>query len=218
MGRAIAERAEEVLELGTVSFYFRPRVEELLSDELNDVRRLYIVMTPEDSPFERLIAVGRKRIPRSHERERFWGFVDLVLTPNDMQMALGPQVYGTKTRGVRHLPAAQQFAHGTYDLAVQGEHTHFRWQLDEFDGSNPVATAVDLEHEADFILTVANPDPAAWGIDELPDLQSDLFDVLEVHVDVRTPFPPDLQRRFRDRRFAQVDATGWLEHPGAELV
>ena len=67
-------------------------------------------------------------------------------------------------------------------------------------------------------LAIANPDPALWGLPEPPDLQSQLFDEVELHVPVPTPFPLALQRRFRNRKYAQLDTIEWLDHPGAELV
>ena len=119
----MAARAREVaavetrrLEQGSIAFFYRPRVETQHADELDDVQRVLLLLSPEGSPFERLIAVGRKRMPRSAQRDRFWGFVDLVLTPYDMHAALGAQVYCTRTRGLRHLPAARAFADGTYEL------------------------------------------------------------------------------------------------------
>ena len=98
-----AEAAESILEQGSATFFYRPRVEEQHADELDDVQRLIIVFAPQSGTFERAISIGRKRLPRSARRDRFWGFVDLVLTPYDMNAALGAKVYGTKTRGLRHL-------------------------------------------------------------------------------------------------------------------
>jgi hypothetical protein len=215
---AVAEAPETRLEHGSIGFLYRPRVEQQHADELDDVQRLLLLLSPHGHPFERLIAIGRKRIARSRRHERFWGFVDLVLTPYDMNAALGAQVYGTKTRGLRHLPAAETFAHGTYELAWHGAHAHLRWAVDHFDAANPVAAELDLERDADYIVTVANPDPALWGLAEIPDLQASLFDDLELHVTIPTPFPPSLQARFHDRKYAQVDRSEWLDHPGAELV
>lgn len=215
---ALAEEAVQTIEQGSVTFLYRPRVEEQHADELNDVQRLLILLSSEGGAFERVIAVGRKRLPSSSRRDRFWGFVDLVLTPYDMNAALGAQVYGTKTRGLRHLPAAKPFASGTYDIATHREHAHLRWQVDPIASDDPIALEYDLESEADYIVTVANPDPTAWGLLQPPDLQSQLFDDLELHVTIPTPFPAALQQRFRNRRFAQLDSTDWLDHPGAELV
>ena len=219
MARAVhAEAAETVLEEGAATFLYRPRVEEQHPDELGDVQRLLILLSPADSAFERLIAIGRKRLARSKRHERFWGFVDLVLTPYDMNAALGTQVYGTKTRGLRHLPAARQFAEGVYELAWHGQHAHLRWHIGRYETTDPVANEINLERSADYIVTVANPDPALWGFAEMPNLQSELFDDLELHVTIPTPFPPALQARFRDRKYAQLDTPAWLDHPGAELV
>jgi hypothetical protein len=218
MAQATArEAAEAVLEQGSVTFFYRPRVEEHHPDDLDDVQRLILVLSPDGGLFERAISIGRKRVPRSARRDRFWGFVDLVLTPYDMNAALGAQVYGTKTRGLRHLPAAQQFATGTYELSWHGGHAHLRWRIEDRK-PDPVAADVDLERHADYIVTVMNPDPEVWGLIEPPDLQSQLFDDLELHVTIPTPFPPALQEQFRNRKYAQIDSSEWLDHPGAELV
>jgi hypothetical protein len=218
MARTAAVEAARTIEQGSVTFYYRPRVEEQHPDELSDVQRLVIVLSPEGAAYERAVAVGRKRLPRSSSRDRFWGFVDLVLTHYDMHAALGAQVYGTKTRGLRHLPAARAFARGTYDLTTHDDHAHVRWHVDALVDDDPVAADVELETDADYIVTVANPDPAAWELEETPPLQATLFDDLELHVMIPSPFPPSLQQRFRGRRFLQVDGSEWLDHPGAELV
>lgn len=218
MARIAVVEAARTLEQGAVRFLYRPRVEEQHADELGDVQRLLIVLTPHGAAFERAIAVGRKRLPRSSRHDRFWGFVDLVLTHYDMHAALGAQVYGTKTRGLRHLPAARAFANGTYDIVTHDDHSHLRWHVESVDAADPIAQEIDLERDADYILTIANPDPVVWGMLEAPDLQADLFDDLELHVTIPTPFPPSLQQRFRGRRFVQLDDPSWLDHPGAEVV
>jgi hypothetical protein len=218
MARTGALEAVQTIEDGSITFLYRPRVEEQHPHELDDVQRLLLLLTPASSAFQRLIAVGRKRLPASARRDRFWGFVDLVLTQYDMHAALGAQVYGTKTRGLRHLPAARAFAEGTYEITSHEGHAHFSWHVTHFSTEDPLAAEIQIEEEADYILTVANPDPGAWGLVEVPDLQSSLFDDLELHVPLPTPFPPALQQRFHNRRFAQLDSTRWLDHPGAEIV
>ena len=218
MARVRAAEAVQTLEQGPIAFLYRPRVEEQQPSELDDVQRLLLLLTPAGSAYQRLIAVGRKRLPRSAQRDRFWGFVDLVLTHYDMHAALGTQVYGTKTRGLRHLPAARELATGTYSLTTHNGHAHLAWNVEHIVENDPLAFEVEIEPEADYILTVANPDPVAWGLLETPDLQSQLFDDLELHVPLPTPFPPALQQRFRNRRYAQIDGPEWLDHPGAELV
>jgi hypothetical protein len=218
MARTAAAEVATTIEQGSVTILYRPRVEQQAPTDLGDVQRLLVLLSPDGGAFDRLIAVGRKRLPRSARRDRFWGFVDLVLTPYDMNAALGAQVYGTRTRGLRHLPAARAFASGTYDIATHRDHAHLRWHVQRITDADPIAFEVDVENDADYIVTIANPDPVAWGLLEPPDLQTALFDDLELHVTIPSPFPPALQQRFGDRRFAHLDSAEWLDHPGAELV
>jgi len=218
MGEALRAERPQTLEQGDLTFLYRPRVEAQHPEDPGDVQRILLLLSPDRAVHQRLIVIGRKRVARSKRRERFWGYVDLVLAPYDMQAALDAQVYGTKTRGLRHLPAARPFAHGTYDITTHGPHSHLRWTVDHIEPHDPVVTDLSIERAADYIVTIANPDPIAWGLIETPDLQSELFDELELHVTIPTPFPPNLQSRFGDRRFMQLDSIEWLEHPGAEVV
>lgn len=218
MARTALAEAAETLELGSMTFLYRPRVEEEHAEDLADVQRLLLLLRPEDSAFERVIAIGRKRLPGSGRHERFWGFVDLVLTPFDMAAALEAQVYGTATRGLRHLPAAAPFASGSYELSSHRDHAHLRWRLDQVDLADPIARELEVEKNGDYVVSIANPDPAAWGLIETPDLQAELFDDLELHVTLPQPFPESLQSRFRGRRSTSLDSPVWLDHPGAELL
>lgn len=107
-----------------------------------------------------------------------------------MQAALGGHVYNTKTLGLRHVPATRRFATGTYDIGTHGPRSHLRWTVEDIDTTDPVAADLSIERNADYIVTVANPDPTLWGVVEPPDLQSELFDELELHVTVPTSFLP----------------------------
>lgn len=218
MGEALRAEQSQTLEQGNLTFLYRPRVEAQNPEDLGDVQRILLLLSPDGAAHQRVIVIGRKRVARSKRRERFWGYVDLVLDPSDMQAALDTKIYGTKTRGLRHLPATRPFAYGTYDISTHGPHSHLRWTVDSVEPHDPVVADLSIEREADYILTVANPDPSAWGLTAMPDLQSELFDELELHVTIPTPFPPNLQSRFGEKRFTQLDSIEWLDHPGAELV
>lgn len=218
MGEPQPVESADILERGAITFLYRPRVERDEPEDLTDVQRLLILLAPDDSEFERLIVIGRKRLPKSERRERFWGFVDLQLTSYDMSAALSAHIYRTTTRGVRHLPAARALATGNYDLIAHGSHTHLRWWVTAPEPEDPVVREIDIDPAGDYIVTVANPDPAAWGLLHPPDLQSTLFDELETHITIPNPFPPSLQLRFHGTRYAQVDSSEWLDHPGSELV
>lgn len=220
MGRQLAESPRiRVLEQGRIAFFYRPRVEEAHPTELADVQRTLVVLEADGGERYRLVALGRKRMPQPGRHERFWGFVDAVLDhPQDMEAMLGAQTYGTKTRGVRHLPAARLAAEGTYALEIHDDHTHLAYALERAVRDDPVAGELSIEPSASYIVAIANPDPIAWGLVETPPLQQELFDELEVHVSVPAPFPPRLQAKFRGRRYAQLDAVEWLDHAGAELI
>jgi len=215
MTRLNAVEAVQSLEQGSITLLYRPREEKPLRD-LGDVQRLLLLLAPHGSPYARLVVIGRKRLPRAPQHDRFWGFVDLVLTPDDMQAALGTQVSSANTR-LRQLPAARALREGAYSLDLHNSHAHLRWHMERVPG-DPFAPAIDLDKTADYIVTVANPDIAAWGLSEVPDLQEELFDDLELHVSLPSPYPPALQHRFGNRRFTQLDTTDWLDHPGTELV
>lgn len=211
MARRVAEEQPRLLERGEMSFLYRPRVETFEPEGMDDIQRLLLVLSPDRRRLYRVIAIGRKRMPRSAAHERFWGFVDLVLdSPQDLRAALDAQTYGTRTRGVRHLPAAMKVAGGRYQIVWHGQHAHLEYQLS--------FNEAGFEPAGDFIVTVANPDPTAWGLVEMPPLQFELFDDAEVHVTIPTPFPPDLQQRFGEKRFVPLDSTRLLNFPGAELV
>jgi hypothetical protein len=217
----MARRREEERELerGRASVLYRPRVETFAPEGIDDLQRLMIVLAPDGRRRRRVITVGRKRLPASGRHERFWGFVDLVLDSEaDLKAALDAHTYATKTRGVRHLPAARPVARGTYKIAWHESHAHLKLSVTDIVSDDPVVDEIALESQMDYIVSVANPDPAAWGLEEQPPLQMDLFDEIEVHVTLPTPFPPRLQARFRDNRYAQLDTIEFLDHPGAELV
>lgn len=211
MSRMLEVKAPRTIEQGSISFLHRPRVEESADD--SDMQRLLILLSPEESAFERLLAIGRRRLPRSSRRsDRFWGFVDLVLTAEDMSAALGTQM---NIQG--HVPAAQKFAGGSYEICMDGGDAHLRWHVAHLEPSS-AAFEMQVEKDADYILTIANPDPGAWGLHEVPDLQRQLFDELELHVLLPTRFPATLQERFGNRHLLGLDSTEWLDHPGAEIV
>ncbi|MGZ7039465.1 MAG: hypothetical protein ACXVJO_14925 [Thermoanaerobaculia bacterium] len=213
MGRTLEKRALRTLEEGQIELFYRPRVEEQNEESLEDVQRLLIVLCPANRARFRLLAIGRKQL-----HERFWGFVDLVLDDaRDLDAALEAHVYVTKG-GVRHMPAARMIARGQYHIEEHDGYSHLQYFLDHIEAGDDIVRELGVEREATFIVSVANPDPSAWGLSETPDVQFDLFDEPEVHVALPTPFPATLQKHFDGRRYTQLDSPRWLDHPGAELI
>jgi hypothetical protein len=195
----------DVLERGTLTLLFRPRINRDQIESIDDVQRLLMLLEPDGRGHVRLIAIGRKRLPRPARHERFWGFVDLVRSRRDVATALGPQTYLTKSHGRRHLAAAEVAAVGSYAVAKHDGHTHLAFDVPNVDiGGN-------------YIVTVMNPDPTMWGFEQAPPLQEELFPEYEVHTQVPTTFPPAIQERFGERRYLDVTPE-LLDFEGAELV
>jgi hypothetical protein len=206
MAKAV-ERRHEVIERGGIDILYRPRVEREEVDSLHDVQRLLLLLCPDGRHETRVIAIGRKELSA-----RFWGFVDIVDDPQYVDATLDSYTYLTKTRGARHLPAARVAASGEYVISRHGSHTHLA-----FTTTPRPDREIDVASEGNFIVSVANPDPAVWGLPELPPLQDELFPEYEVHVTIPTPFPAAIQERFRGRRYIDLEPE-LLDYPGAELI
>ncbi|TMA39611.1 MAG: hypothetical protein E6J82_16310, partial [Deltaproteobacteria bacterium] len=77
----------EVLERGDLHFLYTPRVRpegglpfQIESAPLRprEVQRLYVVLRPEGRRLYRRLLVGRKRMPDSSRRQRFWAEIERV--------------------------------------------------------------------------------------------------------------------------------------------
>jgi len=97
---------------------------------------------------------------------------------------------------------------GDYRIFEHDGHTHLSFELDR------AAPDINLPRRGSFIITVMNPDPTLWEGQPHP-FQEELFDLERP---IPTPFPLELQARFGDRRYSQLDTTEFLDYPGAELV
>ena len=208
-----------VLERGDIFFFYRPRVEEQDPEGIEDIQRLLMVLSPEGRSRYRLIVIGRKRLPDAAERNRFWGFVDHVTdTPEELIDELRSQKYGTKTRGVRHLPAARPAGEGVYRLVRHDDHTHLIYALELPRHPNEVQRELNIERKADYIVSVMNPEQRDPTDVEIVPVQQSLFPEREIIPTYEPIFTASLQEKFEDRRFAMIDPPEFLDRHGAELV
>ncbi|HEX7746062.1 MAG TPA: hypothetical protein VF462_12465 [Micromonosporaceae bacterium] len=197
----------KVLEDGDIYFLYRPRVADEHVESLAEVQRLLTVLRPwRPRARTRLLVVGRKQLPEIDERERFWAFVDAVVDrPEQLQDALQPRRYPTKTRGQRYQPPARPAAEGAYAITRHDDHTHLAYQLELPRRPGAPQRELHIEPEASYVVTVKNPQaPSPPGVGRPGP--------------GRAHFPADLQDRFRGRRFAPLDPPTFLDQPGAEIV
>jgi hypothetical protein len=121
------------LERGNIYFFYRPRVEEEAPESIEDVRRFYLLLSPEQKSRYRLAIIGRKRLPDPVQegRERNWGFVSLVRKDHkSIREELMGEEYETKTRGTREVPAARPLGEGVYRILLHGDHTPLVYSLE----------------------------------------------------------------------------------------
>jgi hypothetical protein len=196
----------DVLETGHIYFFYRPRVQREEARGLDDIQRFHIILSPRGKLIWRLVTVGRKRLPEvGGGRERAWAFVDTVGdTPEAVKDVLERQIYDTKTRGERVLPEARPAGEGVYALVGHGSHTHLAYELAFPRAPGDVQEDLNIEEQGSYIVTVRNPDaPAPAWVGLRSRSGADL--------------PPELQERFRGRRFAEL-SPAFLDFPGVELV
>ncbi len=195
----------EILEEGTLYFFFRPAVEDEDPEGLEDVQRFYLIMNPDDDGY-RVLVVGRKRLPDPEEHERNWGFVEMVADKaEDIRDFLGAEEYETKTRGRRRQPAARPAGEGHYAVFSDGHDTRLSYALELPEKPAEVQRELDIEEEATYVLSIKNPDassPAYAGLSN----------------ERRAEFPHRLRERFGGRRWIAADPPDFLNYTGAEFL
>jgi hypothetical protein len=197
----------EVLERGSVYFFYRPRVNEHAPRSEDDVQRFHMVLSPEETPRFRLVRVGRKHMPDagSHGRDRAWAYVErLAADAADVELELRGYQYTTKTRGERDQPSARPAGEGRYAIARHDDHTHLAYALLHPADPGPVQRDLGIRARASYIVVVRNPWwPSPPGTGLSPEREA--------------AYPDPMQERFRGRRFAALEPA-FLDREGAELI
>jgi len=197
------------LERGELSFFYRPRSDEMAggSQHFPGVQRLLIALCPERKRQYRVLAIA------GEDTSRFWGFVDLVLdSPQDLRAALSAQTYAIDTELVGYFPAAERIASGRYQFVEQDGETWFDYQLSDLeDGSI-------IERNGSYAVRVANPDPWVWGLAKAPSMQAELYEEAEVHVTLPATLPTELLAELGNQQTIFMTNPGFLDFPGVELI
>lgn len=196
----------QILERGSLFFFYRPQVEPDRVDDPGDVQRFFLVLEPEGAKSFRQLVVGRKRLPDPSEREHAWAFVaEVAKRPEDLQSEIERKVYATKTRGNRAQPAARPAGEARYAILDHEGHTHIAYALELPRRRGVMQKALGIEREASFIAAVRNPDTPSPPRIGLPSRDG-------------VTFPKRLLEAFRRRRFAPLNPPDFLDYEGAEIV
>jgi hypothetical protein len=199
-----------MLEFGHIYFFYRPRVaalgEESWPQGLEDIARSYMVLDPKGREPFRLLVLPRKRLPNIARREREWAFVEAVSrTPDEIERELAEEVFETRTRGARMLPAARPAGEGVYTIVRHADHTHLAYALELPERRGPVQRALEIQREASYIVSVKNPQAPSPPEAGLPPQKA-------------ARYPKRLEQLFDGRRFAPADPPELLDYPGAQLL
>jgi hypothetical protein len=195
-----------VLERGDVFFFYRPKVDAHEVRSLDDVARFFFIMDPDELDWDRMVVVGRKRLPDTERHERAWALVaEVAASAEDVRDDLGPRVYRTRTRGVRVRPAARPVGEGRYVVADHDGHTHLAYGLELPPEPLEAQQVFGIDRQASYVVAVRNPTMPAPPGAGLPRVG-------------RVELPPELLRRFGARRWLPVEDRALLDHPGVQLV
>jgi hypothetical protein len=206
---ARAKRDVRFLEHGHIYFFYRPKLGTRGAAGLEDVQRFYVILAPRGKASYRLIVIGEKRLPAVKGRggdRKSWGFVEKVAhAPEGVEDELDPKTYLTRTRGERRRPPARPAGEGVYVIVRHRNHTHLAYRRELPAKPGAVQETLNILDQASYIVAVKNPRaPAAPGIG--------------LDEGRRARLPATLQRRFRRRRFINLEPPDLLDHEGVEIL
>jgi hypothetical protein len=196
------------LENGNVYFFYRPRVGDEEPESVAEIQRLYMVLSPHGKQRYRLMVIGHKKLPDPSRsgQGRLWGFVDQVTDdPKAIERDLQAHRYSTKTRGEQVLPAARPAGEGVYRIIRHDSHTHLVYALELPEEPDEVQEALNIEAEANYILSIKNPTKASSRDAGFAGQKA-------------AKYPQRLMQMFRDRQFSEADPIDLLDYPHAQFM
>jgi hypothetical protein len=220
-GKREENRAKEpeILEKGLIYFFYRPKVDSEEVKGIEDVAKLYLLLSPqgfekyeERKAKKRMIAISKKKLPQFKDHGKYWGFI--VKASDKMEditnSELEEKEYSTKTRGVRHIQNCRPAGHGVYALVTHEEHTHLVYVLEQPTDLGPVQKAFNIEKEGSYVIQVKNPDlESGWGT--------------FLRKEDRAKYPPHLAEMFtgkreQTRKWHPANPAELLDFEGVELL
>src|ERR671911_621660 len=162
----------KILEQGDIFFFFRPKVSATDIKSIDDVRRFYMVLCPEDeqkiidetnndtNPKEkkiyRLLIIGKKSLPEirkseARSSERFWAQVGGIFFDSKK---LGEDLTSEE---FRKGDAARPVGEGKYAIIEHQNHTELAFILEMPQEIGEAQKELGIQKEATYIITVINP-------------------------------------------------------------
>lgn len=197
------------IESGDIYFFYRPRVGEREPEGIEEIQRLYLVLSC--NGLYRKIVIGKKQMPevvRGEARpgERIWGFIEIVTRDkNRLIEDLGEAKYETKTRGIRRIEPARPAGEGKYAIVEEDGNSYLTYALEFPEEAGEVQKELRIREKASYVLNIKNPEtgaPAGLGLrrEQKPEL------------------PARLREKFGDRRFVAATDPELLNFEGLEIL
>ena len=163
----------KILEQGDIFFFFRPKVSAKDIKSIEDVRRFYMVLSPEEeqkiiddtnnndtSPNEkkiyRLFIIGKKSLPEirkteARSSERFWAQVGGIFYDSKSL------VENLTADEYRKGDAARPVGEGKYAIIEHQHHAELAFILEMPQEIGEAQKELGIQKEASYIITVINP-------------------------------------------------------------
>jgi hypothetical protein len=162
----------KTLEQGDIFFFYRPKVSSKEIKSIDDVRRFYMVLCPEDEQkimdntnndtntkkkkIYRLFIIGKKSLPEirkteARSSERFWAQVGGIFYDSKK---LGEDL---TTEEFRKGDAARPVGEGKYAIIEHQNHTELAFILEMPQEIGEAQKELGIQKEATYIITVINP-------------------------------------------------------------
>ena len=163
----------KILEQGDIFFFFRPKVSAKDIKSIDDVRRFYMVLSPEEEQkiidddtnsdtnlkekkMYRLFIIGKKSLPEirkteARSSERFWAQVGgIFYDPQNLVEELTADEY-------KKGDAARPVGEGKYAIIEHQNHAELAFILEMPQQIGEAQKELGIQKEASYIITVINP-------------------------------------------------------------
>jgi hypothetical protein len=192
-----------ILQKGNIYFFYRPKVQHSYAHTIDDVQGLLMVFKPTDLNKYIILRIGKKRLP---EATSYFSFVEKICpTIEDLKHHFEGEAYITSTQGERKMSKAQCVGEGKYLFLTHEQHTHLCFQLTDFDKGNALQQEFHLTAQADYLISVKNPQVSSPTGAGLPSQE-------------KANYPLNLQNNFGDYRFIPLISPEYLNYEGAEFI
>lgn len=195
-----------LIEKGDIYFFYRNKINVEQASSLDEVQRLYVVMAPDKDSAQRLMVVGKKRLPdiipgKAKSTEREWLMVSTVSRSKALGRALAPVRYHTKTEGKQQQSEAIPAGAGRYALVKKDDSTRLAYKLNQPEKPGKAQRELGIGSQGSYVISVRNPDVQVKGFP-----------------DAKPRYPQRLKKRFVKERWLGIEDPQFLNYKNAQLL